>query len=223
MKFPAWSYSALTSWESCPHKHAETKFKKRWPDEKGPAALWGTTVHEAFENRLKYKTPLPTWGDKWEPLVQRIERANGTVQVEHKIALNSRFQPCDFFKGPDVWVRAVADVAVLNLQAKTLYTLDWKTGNFKPDTDQLRLSAAINLAHHPHLERATIQYAWLKDGRTTTETLTRDDIPGVWNDFLPRVERMKIGIEAERFDKKPNGLCRQYCPVLSCEFNGRKK
>lgn len=221
MKFPAWSYSALTSWESCPYRHAQTKLLKKWPDEKGEAALWGTTVHEAFENRMKNGTPLPTWGEKWEPLVQRILSAKGTVQIEHKIALNDKFQPCDFFRGPSVWVRAVADVAVYNRDS--LYTLDWKTGKFKGDTDQLRLSAAINLGHLPHIQKATIQYAWLKDGKTTTETLTRADVPAIWADFMPRVERMRIGIEKEQFDKTPNGLCRAYCPVLACEFNGRRK
>lgn len=221
MKFPAWSYSALNSWETCPRRHAEIKLLKRVPDEKGAAALWGTTVHTAFENRLKHKTPLPSWGASWERVCASLESSAGTLKVEQKIAITADFQPCDFFdRRVTVWCRAVADVAVYG--AKSLLTADWKTGNFKEDTDQLRLSAAMQLGAHPHIERATILYAWLKSGRTTKETITRDMVPGVWADFLPRVERMRIGIETERFDPKPSGLCRKHCPVLSCPENGRR-
>ena len=221
MKFPAWSYSALNSWETCPRRHAEIKLFKRVPDEKGEAALWGTTAHAAFENRLKHKTPFPVWGASWEPVCQRLESTKGTLQVEQKIAITASFQPCGFFdRKVEVWCRAVADVAVYSSRA--LLTVDWKTGKFKEDTDQLRLSAAMQLSHHPEIEQATILYAWLQSGRTTVERLTRADVPGIWSDFLPRVERMRIGIETERFDPKPSGLCRKHCPVTSCIENGRR-
>lgn len=221
MKFPAWSYSALNSWETCPRRHAEIKLLKRVPDVKGEAALWGTTVHTAFENRLKHKTPLPDWGASWEPICQRLEKSPGTMQIEQRVALTDKFEPCEFFsKWPVVWVRAVADVAIYG--DRSIFTNDWKTGGFKPDTDQLRLSAAIQLAHKPVAERVTICYSWLKEGRTTVETIHRDQLPAIWAEFLPRVQRMQAGIEQERFDPKPSGLCRKHCPVMSCEFNGRR-
>ncbi len=220
MKPPAWSYSALSAWETCPRQYAEIRLLKRVPDVKGEAAQWGTTVHTAFENRLKYKTPLPTWGVAWEPLCGRLETSPGVLQVEQKIALDERFQPVDFFsRNPPVWVRAVADVALYG--ATSIFTADWKTGKMKSDRDQLRLSGAIQLAHKPKAERVTIFYAWLKEGRSTTETLTRDDLPTIWSEFLPRVERMRRGIEDEKFDPKPSGLCRKHCPVISCTYNGR--
>lgn len=221
MKFPAWSYSALTSWETCPRRHAEIKLIRRVADEKGEAALWGTTVHTAFENRLKHKTPLPEWGKTWEPVCARLEASPGVLQVEQKVALTETFEPCDFFdRRKTVWVRAVADVAIYG--DKVIFTNDWKTGKFKEDTDQLRLSAAIQLSHKPKAEKVSIMYSWLKDGRTTRETITREMVPGIWADFLPRVKRMQWGIENEKFDPKPSGLCRKHCPVISCEHNGRR-
>ena len=222
MKFPAWSYSALTSWESCPRKHYETRVAKRWPDEKSEAAQWGTTAHTAFEDRMKTKKPLPSWFEKYEPICQRIEGANGHLTVEQKLALDEKFQAVDYFsKQPPVWVRAVADLSVIG--DVNLFTLDWKTGKFKPDTDQLRLSAAISMSHYRHIRQATVQYVFLKEGKTLTEQIKREQVVEIWRDFLPRVQRMKEGFESERWEEKPNGLCRAYCPVLNCQFNGRRK
>ena len=216
----AWSYSALTAWESCPRQFAEVRIKKAWPDEKGEAAKWGIVVHEAFEARLKYNTPLPEWGKGYEAWCTRLQAAGPQLNIEHKAALTRDFKPTEFF-ARDAWVRAVADVSVFN--GNIGYTLDWKAGKQKFDTDQLRLSAAINLCHRPHLEKQIIQYAWLQTNKTTSETLTRNDIVQVWRDFLPRVQRMEKGLADQDYVAKPNGLCRAYCPVLSCEHNGRRK
>lgn len=216
----AWSYSSLTSWESCPKKWYETRITKSWPDEKGEAAQWGDTVHKAIEARMKFNTPLPQWGQPWEPYVVRLLGSKVAPQIEHKIAITAEFKPTAFF-APNAWCRAVADVSITS--PKAIFTLDWKTGNFKSDTDQLRLSAAMQMAHFPHIEKATIQYVWLKAQRTTTETFDRSQVVEVWRDFLPRVHRMQQGFAEAKWPAKPNGLCRQYCPVLSCEHNGRRK
>lgn len=215
-----WSWSALQAWETCPRQFGEVRIKKAWPDEKGEAAKWGTQVHIAMEYRLKDGTALPTWAAQWEPLCQKLLRAGPLLNVEHKVALTEDLRPTEFF-ARDVWVRAIADVSIFS--GPVGFTLDWKTGKRKPDTMQLRLSAAINLCHRPHLERQTIQYAWLKEGTATTETLGRADVAQVWQEILPRVNRMRAGIAAQEFEPKPSGLCRQYCSVLSCEHNGRRK
>lgn len=219
MKPFTWSYSALNLFETCPRQYGELRVLKRWPDEKGEAAKWGDTVHKAFESRLKFGTPLPEWGKQWEPLAEKLYGIP-QLTVEHKIALNARFQPTEYF-APDVWCRAIADVAIVG--PKAMVTIDWKTGRFKPDTEQLRLSAAMQLSHFQHVEQATIQYQWLKDRKTTTETIKREHIVTIWRDFLPRVERMERAYMERKFDPKPSGLCNAFCGVLSCEFNGRKK
>ncbi len=222
-QFKAWSYSALDAWETCPKRYFHTRIKRDWPDEKNEAALWGDTVHKALEARMKHGTPLPSWGTNFEPLVAKVMAAQGkgwTVQVEHKVAINASFQPTEFF-AKDTWCRAVADVNVM--APKAMMTLDWKTGKFKQTTDQLRLSAAMQFAHYPHIDSVTIQYAWLKENKTTTEKFHREQAVEIWRDFLPRVERMRAGFEKDDWTPKPSGLCRQYCPVLSCEFNGRRK
>lgn len=220
-QFKAFSWSSLSGFETCPKQHYHLRIAKDWPDQKGEAALWGDTVHKAIEARMKHGTALPVWGKGIEPLIQKLQAAKGvSLQVEHKVAINANLQPTDYF-ARDVWCRSIADVNAV--APKAMMTLDWKTGKFKENIDQLRLSAAVNFCHYPHIERFTIQYAWLKEGRTTTRTFLREEVPAIWSDFMPRVKRMQIAYEKNEFPAKPSGLCRQHCPILSCEHNGRRK
>jgi PD-(D/E)XK nuclease superfamily len=217
----AWSYSALSGFETCARQFYEVRIRKAWPDEKGEAALWGDTVHKAIEARMKDGKPLPAWGTSIEPLIRKLEAARGvTLQVEHKAAINANLQPTDFF-AKDVWCRTIADVNAMGPRA--MGTFDWKTGKYRDTTDQLKLSAAVNFASFPHIERITIQYVWLKDNRTTTQTFARDQVPAIWSEFMPRVQRMRLAYERNEWPAKPSGLCRKHCPVLSCEFNERRK
>lgn len=218
MQLKSWSYSKLTAWETCPRRQYETTISKAWPDTKNEAAIWGDTVHKALEYRMKHGMALPTWAEQWEPLVARLMASPAPVKVEHKIALNQNLQPVDYF-AKDVWVRAIADVSIA--QPTSIFVFDWKTGKYKSDTEQLRLSAAMQFSHFPHVEKASLMYAWLKDNRTTRQEFNRAESPIIWSEFLPRVERMAKGYEAERWEEKPSGLCRKYCPVRNCKFNGQ--
>ena len=47
----------------------------------------------------------------------------------------------------DVWVRGVIDIGVIG--SDTAYLLDWKTGKHRPDSDQLKLFAALAFAIYP--------------------------------------------------------------------------
>lgn len=220
----AWSFSALDSFEQCPRKHYETKISKRWDDPPSESANWGKIVHKAFEDRIERKIPLPealALGYA-EPIIQALERQPGTMRAEYKLALNAQFQPTEFF-AKDAWVRAVGDVTIHNPTNTKAFALDWKTGKYKDGDAQLRLQAAVMFCHYPQLQEIGITYAWLKDKRTTDRRYVREEMPVIWQEFLPRAKRMEQQIADQKFDPKPSGLCKKHCPVLSCEHNGRKK
>ena len=217
----AWSFSALDSWEQCPRKHYETRIAKSWPDPPNEAANWGKIVHKAFEDRLERKAPLPEALalSYMEPVMQRLEQTPGVLRAEYKLAINDKFQPTEFF-AKDAWCRAVGDVIIQN--GDTAFAMDWKIGKFKDGDMQLRLQSAVMFCHYPHLQTIGITYAWLKDKKTTDRPFTRDQVPVIWQEFLPRAKRMEQQIADKRFDPKPSGLCKKHCPVLSCEHNGRR-
>lgn len=219
----AWSFSALDSFEQCPRKHYHTRIAKDWPDPPNEAANWGKIVHSAIEHRIESKTPLPDalQLSHVEPIIQRLEQVPGTLRAEYKLAINAQFQPVEFF-AKDAWCRAVGDVIITDAQGTKAIAMDWKTGKYKDGDAQLRLQSAVMFCHYPALQNIGITYAWLKDKKTTSRTFTREQVPVIWQEFLPRAKRMEQQIADKRFDPKPSGLCKKHCPVLSCEHNGRR-
>lgn len=215
----AWSYSALTGFETCARQHHEMRILKRWPDPPGEAQLWGIEVHKHIENRIGMGRPLPSFLQYVEPIIQKFETSKGVTQPEYKLALNDKFQPVEFF-AKDAWVRAVGDV--VKVHGDAAFACDWKTGKYREGDGQLKLQAAVKFATYPHVNKVGIVYAWLKDKRTTVKTFTRDQAPEIWQEFLPRAKRMEIAILNNDFPPTPSGLCRNHCNVMSCEHNGRR-
>jgi hypothetical protein len=215
----AWSYTALTSFETCPRKHYLTRVSREVVEPESEVLRWGNSVHKALENKIKADTPLPTGMEQWDKIVTKLLNVEGDVFTEQQLALNEQLQPTGWFD-KDVWVRGVIDAGVD--AGKKVLALDWKTGKVKPDSDQLKLFAALVLHHKPAAEKVLTGFVWLAHGRTTTATYSRADLPGIWNDFLPRVKRLDRAFEENAWPAKPSGLCRGWCPCTGCEFNGRK-
>lgn len=214
----AWSYSALNSFETCPKKHYHTKVKKDIPDPPGESAKWGTEVHKFLEERIKDGKQLPDSVKQYEPLCSKIEASPGNVMAESQYCLNAGYKSVSWF-AKDAWVRCILDLAVIN--DKTALVLDWKTGKRKPGSDQLKLFAATVFALEPGVEKVSTGFVWLKENKIDKETYTRDQLPQLWKEFLPRVRRLEIAHEENKWEAKPSGLCRKYCPVKSCTFHGK--
>jgi hypothetical protein len=52
---------------------------------------------------------------------------------------------------------------------------------------------------------------------------TREQLPEIWNEFLPRLSRVAAAYEDDKWLPKPSGLCKNWCPVGQslCEFCGK--
>ena len=221
----AWSYSALTNFEQCPRKHNITRIEKTVTEPETEALTWGNRVHKALENRLKGGAPLTGSLRQFEPYAKAVLAQDGEVIAEQRLALSRDRDPVAFFsRTTPVWVRAVVDFVVDN--GEDVFVGDWKTGKYKPDNDQLRLFAAVIFHHYPKAKRVKTGFFWLKgDGKPTTEIFLREDVAHIWQDFLPRAERMEKMIADKDFPARPSGLCRSWCPVgpNNCEHWESKK
>jgi len=135
------------------------------------------------------------------------------------LALNKHFQPTKWM-AKDVWVRGIIDLGVVG--SKEALLLDWKTGKHRPDSYQLMLFAAFAFAFYPWIDRVTTGFIWLKDSKFDKETFTRDQVTEIWNEFLPRIKRLELAFSDDRWQAKPSGLCKNWCPVGRnlCEFCG---
>lgn len=226
----AWSYSVLESFETCPWRHYRTKVLKDVVEPQSKEMADGNRVHKALELRVAEGRPLPEDLSTHEPLVQKLVASaeGGVIEAEQKMALNARFEPVRFF-AHDCWVRGITDVTVT--KGANAFIGDYKTGNPKPNSAQLRLTAAMTFHHKPYVQKVSNAFIWLKTGEITRETFTRDQVPAIWQEFAPRVQRLEIAVQKNAdssqdpkavWPKRPSGLCRKWCPLsrAQCEFSG---
>lgn len=220
MKTPPWSYSGLTSFETCPKRYFHIKVAKDVMDSPGEAAIWGSTVHKHLEDRVRDGIPLPQSIAGYERLAVPIVAHVGQKLVEQQMAVDVNLTPVDWTSDM-AWCRGIVDVGVLT--GKRVVLLDWKTGKRKADSDQLKLFAGLAFAHYPQLEVAVTGFVWLKAGVVDKQRFERSQVPFIWQEFLPRVQRLERAYGEDKFPPKPSGLCSKWCPVPrhKCEFSGK--
>lgn len=219
-KMPAWSYSSLTSFETCPKRYYHIKVVKDVVDDKSDATVWGSEVHKHLENRLRDGKELPTAIAGYESLAAPIASAPGTKLIEQQFAVTAALQPTGWWD-KDAWCRGIVDAGVLT--GKRVVLMDWKTGKRKPQSDQLKLFAGLAFAHYPEVEVVSTGFVWLKEGKIDKEKYERQQVPTIWQTFVPRVMRMERAYAEDKFPPKPSGLCGKWCPVpkSKCQFSGR--
>lgn len=216
----AHSYTSITGFETCPRRFYMTRISKEVTEPPSEALTWGNSVHKALELRLKKESELPKGMEKYEPYVAKLEKLPGELMVEKEIALTRNLKPTGWWDR-DAWLRGKLDVGIDN--GKKVGIFDWKTGGRKPDNDQLMLFAALAFTVMPDAEQVTTGFIWLKDGKFDKQVFTRDQAPGIWQEFLPRIERIEHAHAKDKWPAKPSGLCRSWCPVrrAQCEFSGK--
>ena len=214
-----WSYSALTAFETCPKRFQLTRVTKQVVEPQTQATLWGNKVHKALERFAKGDAPLPPDLQAYEKYVRKIQSLEGKRIVEERVALDSKLRPTKWM-AKDVWVRGIIDIGVVG--SETAYVLDWKTGKHRPDSDQLKLFAALTFALYPWVEKVVTGFIWLKVNKFDKEVFTREQLPTIWNEFAPRLERLALAHDNDKWMPNPSGLCKNWCPVGRnlCEFCG---
>lgn len=215
----AWSYSALNAFETCPRRYQLTRVTKEVIEKQTEATIWGNKVHSALENYAKGKGPLPEDMKTWGKYVDKILSYDGKRVIEERMAINNKFQPTKWM-AKDVWCRGIIDIGVVG--SEKAYLLDWKTGKRKPDSDQLMLFAALAFAHYPWIDKVVTGFIWLKSGEFDKQVFTREQVMDIWGEFLPRLQRLEVAFRDDKWQAKPSGLCRNWCPVGTklCEFCG---
>jgi hypothetical protein len=88
----------------------------------------------------------------------------------------------------------------------------------------MKLFAAATFAAFPYLERVKTAYIWLAHNQIDSKDYVKEDVPGIWQEFTPRVIRLVKALDDDKFPPKPSGLCRAHCPVpkSKCEFSGKE-
>lgn len=212
----AWSYSKLKNFETCPKRHWHLDIAKDIKEEEGESLLYGNAVHKALANAISGKAPLPAPFSKLQSWVDKLAGPN-TI-VEQQLAITQDLTSTGWFD-KDVWYRAVADVILID--GPVALAIDWKTGKILEDGIQLALMAQCIFAHHPDVQKIRTEFVWLKEDANTRADFSRADMVAVWAGVLPRVQMLENASIAMLYPPKPGGLCRRFCPVSGCPYQGQ--
>ena len=219
----SWSYSRLKNFETCPKRHLKIDVLKEVKEEASDEANWGFQVHAALAKRVSKLTPLPANMTQYEPMAAHYTPPAGAeLYVEQQLAISKAHGPTDWFDGgaePRPWLRAVSDYTRLSPSGSAARAVDWKTGKQKHDSVQLGLVAAVLFAHYPKLEVVATEFVWLAEGVATRSDFRRAEMVGFWADLWPRISAMEQAHAISEYPARPSGICRNYCPVKSCQHH----
>lgn len=213
----AWSYSKLKNYETCPKRHYEIDVLKSYQDG-GAGLAEGNDAHDCLAKACSGAEPLPERFKHYQVWVDRVRAGPGQLLVEQKYAITRDFRATTYF-ARDCWYRGIGDV--VRIDGPVALVLDWKTGKVLDNIDQLVLMAQCLFSHYPQLLRVRSEFIWLKEDCSTAEVFDRQEVADKWIDILPRVTKLETASKALNYPPLPGGLCKNYCPVLSCPFHGK--
>jgi CRISPR/Cas system-associated exonuclease Cas4 (RecB family) len=218
-KQTAWSYSRLNSFETCPKKFWHLSVKKDVFEAESEHMRYGKQVHKALELRIGKTRPLPLNLRYLEKYASKLASAKGEKVTEQQLAIDSQFEPCDWFS-KQTWCRAIIDLAIISPPHAVV--IDYKTGRISDDFTQLRLAGTLLMLHMPEIQTVDLAFLWTKEKKLTKDErlLHRDDIKNVILDLMPRLKKYEKAHRTESFPARPGGLCKKYCPVKQCPHHG---
>lgn len=211
------SFSSLSTYANCPLQYHLQYNERVIPYQETEATRYGTRVHQALEDYCRSGTMPADDIKPFLPFADKILSLGGEMFIERQFALSHEFRPAEF-DDASAWLRGVVDIGTV--AGDRALVGDWKTGKIRPDSDQLKLFAGFILTHYPAVEKVKTAYIWLKFGKITTESYTRDDLPGILDYFLGKTHRIVLSYARAKWLPKPSGLCNGWCGAGAehCDF-----
>ena len=223
MKIPAWSYSSLKLFETCPRKYQAEKVTKEVPFEQGEAALYGEQCHKAAEEYIRDGKPIDPRFSFIQPYLDKLNAIVGVKHCEMKLGVkrqDGRLVACDFFD-PEVWFRGIADLVILD--GDRAWVIDYKTGKSAryADVRQLALMSAALFLKYPDLKKIKTSLLFVVSKEFVKEDFHKEFGLSVFSELNGLLEARSTAYESDVWNPRPNPLCRKWCAVKSCPHYGR--
>jgi CRISPR/Cas system-associated exonuclease Cas4 (RecB family) len=196
-----WSYSSLKEYENCPRKYHQMRVLQNYKIEPTPQMIYGTEVHKALEDYVREGKELAKNYQRFKKVVDTLINIPGTKYPEYQMALNKKFQPCDF-DDEKRWVRGIVDLLIVN--GNEAFIVDYKTGSNKyPDPKQLRLMALMTFAHFPEITIIRAGLLFILKNSFVQETYTRETIHQSWKKFEQSLDRLTLSYRDDMWTPNP--------------------
>lgn len=216
-----WSHSSLKDFSNCPRKYYEVKVLEKYPREETEATAYGTQLHEQCELHIRDGRPLDQNFRFLQPVLDKLKAMPGRKYPEYEMALTKDLRVCNFH-APDRWVRGIADLIIVDDDNLTARVFDYKSGSDKyPDTSQLELMALMIFKHFPHIRSVSGGLLFVLKNSVRKCKVELDMQDKMWWKYREEVARIEQAHATGVWNPKQSGLCRKWCPVLDCSFNGR--
>lgn len=216
-----WSHSSLKDFSNCPRKYYEVKVLEKYPREETEATAYGTQLHEQCELYIRDGRPLDQNFRFLQPVLDKLKAMPGRKYPEYEMALTKDLRVCNFH-APDRWVRGIADLIIVDDDNLTARVFDYKSGSDKyPDTSQLELMALMIFKHFPHIRSVSGGLLFVLKNSVRKCKVELDMQDKMWWKYREEVARIEQAHATGVWNPKQSGLCRKWCPVLDCSFNGR--
>lgn len=215
-----WTYSSWKVFKTCRRQYKHKYILKDVKDLVHEANQYGTDAHKAIEDYIASGVPMPSTYDRFKPIVEVVRGWKGDTYVEMPLALDANLKPCDFWN-KNYFVRGKADLIKVNgTKAKVL---DWKFGKTAKyaDLKQVELMALLIFKMFPEVESVRGVLMFMIPDKPVKADYHRKDEQALWQRWMYEVAVMAEAKERDNYGPSPNNLCRNYCPVLTCEHNGR--
>jgi len=209
---PAWSYSALKTFESCAYRTYISKVK-RVQEDYGPAAARGTRIHDEAEQYVRHQTAdLPDALKKFQQQFKELRElfAEAKVETEGEWGFTLNWEPTGWL-APDTWARIKLD-ALVHESETSARVIDYKTGkqmgNEIAHSQQALIYAIGTFFMYPDLEILNTEMWYLDHGTTMEQTYTRDEAMI----FMPKLhERAVTMTTATKFPPNPSNYNCRWC------------
>lgn len=162
MSLRPWSYSRLSTYESCP-KQFFYSYVEKIPSARPPsvAAERGSNIHKQAELYLKDELKLyPKELQKVAGHAMKLKTVKASAEL--KLAVTEEWKPCEW-GAPETYFRGVIDITYLD--GTTLHVEDWKTGQeYDSHADQMIKYVALTAPHFPEATEFITRLVYIDQG-----------------------------------------------------------
>ena len=221
----AWSYSRLSDFENCPLLFKHKYILKTIKFVPNAATERGSKLHKQLErNVVRAGTGQAPVGDPEvlaaHPIIEAFVEVHPQIFIEDKMAFTKRMRPTGYFD-KDVWLRAVFDLGGLSSTHNaggSASILDWKTGQYRPNKDQVLLYNMCALKFWDQIESVTSALVFIDHKKSAPPvTTTRDQLADLIDEFSDRAEAIQIAEQKDDWPAQKYWGCR-FCGVNDCRY-----
>lgn len=213
MKNVKWSVPQLEAFSTCPLQYYRTRVACDVEPVATEAAQSSQDFIESFSRAL-LDGKVPKKVERFAPFIEMLRGLPGVASINTTLSVDEHLKPCTLDKA---WVKSKVNYIKSTPTHALLFS--WRMGAREP-SDALKLSAALYFCLNQGCVSLQVQTVWFRARKIDREQFTRADLPKLLATFVPTYQRYRTAYETNEWKPQPCGLCRKYCNVKDCKYNG---